>query len=88
MSDKVHKCHRCSGTNLVKNGKNVCGTQRYKCKDCGACRVIEPKSKTALVDKEAVIRTFEENNSYRATGKMFNISHTTVFNWLKKKHKV
>lgn len=88
MLSKVHHCAKCNSTDLVKNGTNASGSQRYKCKTCGTCRVLVPKSKTAAIDKEAVLRTFEERNSYRSTGRIFNISHTTVFNWLKKKPKV
>lgn len=88
MISKEYQCHKCLSTNLVKNGTNACGSQRYKCKDCGTCRVLKPKHKTAQIDKEAVLRTFEERNSYRSTGRIFQISHTTVFNWLKKKHKI
>ena len=87
MITQTHKCHRCSSTNLVKNGTNASGSQRYKCKDCGVCRVLTPKHKTAHLDKDAVLRTFEERNSYRSTGRIFQISHTTVFNWLKKSQK-
>lgn len=85
MLSQTHHCHKCSSNNLVKNGTNSSGSQRYKCKDCGVCRVLTPKSQASRVDKEAVFRTFEERNSYRSTGRIFNISHTTVFKWLKKK---
>ena len=88
MLNESFQCHQCSITNIVKNGTNASGSQRYKCKDCGVCRVLKPKCKTAQLDKEAVLRTFEERNSYRSTGRIFQISHTTVFNWLKKKLKV
>ncbi|MBK8444607.1 MAG: hypothetical protein IPL35_14870 [Sphingobacteriales bacterium] len=43
----MYQCHKCSGTNIVKNGTNVSGSQRYKCKDCGVCRVLVPKRKSA-----------------------------------------
>lgn len=31
---KGKKCKGCSGSKLVKNGRNQLGAQRYKCKDC------------------------------------------------------
>jgi transposase-like protein len=37
-----HKCRSCQSENIVKNGRNVCGNQQYRCKDCGACKVLEP----------------------------------------------
>ena len=30
-----HKCRSCQSENIVKNGRNVCGNQQYRCKDCG-----------------------------------------------------
>ena len=80
----IHKCACCKSENLVKNGKNKVGTQRYKCKDCGVTRVLESKQAYAQVDMQAVERAFEERNSYRSTARIFGVSHVTIFNWLKK----
>ncbi len=88
MLTEHHHCPKCDSTNIVKNGTNASGSQRILCKDCGVCRVLKPKSATKNIDKEAVLRSYEERNSFRSTGRIFKISHTTVFNWLKKKPKV
>jgi transposase-like protein len=85
MIKTVHTCASCSSENLVRNGKNAAGSQRYKCKDCGVTRVLECKQAYSKVDMDAVHRTFEERNSYRSTARIFGVSHVTVFNWLKKK---
>jgi transposase-like protein len=53
MLSQVYHCQKCSATNLVKNGTNASGSQRYKCKDCGVYRVLAP---AAQPDKEAVLR--------------------------------
>ena len=82
MITTTHRCSKCESTNLVLNGKNKSGTPTYHCKDCNAYRVLYKKK---AVDKEAVFRTFEERNSYRSTGRIFGISHVSIFNWLKKK---
>ncbi len=34
-------CGCCSSSNIVKNGKNATGQQRYKCNDCGVTRVLD-----------------------------------------------
>ncbi len=60
-------------------------TPTYYCKDCKVYRVLYRKK---AIDREAVARTYEERNSYRATGRIFKISHVTVYNYLKKKPKV
>lgn len=85
MRDSHVCCPNCGSENWVMNGKNVCGSQRYKCKACGKTRVLHPKPATKKINEELVFRTFTERNSYRSTARLFGISHTTVMNMLKKK---
>jgi transposase-like protein len=85
MITTIHTCSKCGSTNLVLNGKNKSGTPTYHCKDCKTYRVLEKKKS---VDKEALARTYEERNSYRSAGRIFKISHVSVYNYLKKKPKV
>lgn len=80
-----HSCHKCQSENIVLNGKNKSGSQTYKCNDCGCCRVLFSVKKTKNIDLEAVARTYGERNSTRSIGRIFGISHVTVWNYLKKK---
>jgi len=32
---EAKKCHNCQSEQIVRNGHNSCGQQRYKCKNCG-----------------------------------------------------
>ena len=56
-----------------------------KCHDCKCYGVLFSVKKTVKIDQDALARTYEERNSYRSTGRIFGISHFTVFNLLKKK---
>ncbi len=85
MVQTTHCCKKCGSTQIVLNGKNTSGSQTYKCLDCKCYRVLFSVKKTAQIDEDAVARTYEERNSYRSTGRIFGISHFTVFNLLKKK---
>ncbi len=78
-------CGCCGSSNIVKNGKNATGQQRYKCNDCGVTRVLDSLRKSDQVDLSQVQRTYEERNSFRSTGRIFGVSHVTVQRWLKKK---
>jgi transposase-like protein len=78
-------CSVCGSIDIVKNGVNAAGSQRYKCKSCGVTRVLNYKWNTKKVDKEAVFRSFSERAGSRPVARIFNISHTTVSNWIKKK---
>ena len=78
-------CERCQSINIIKNGKNSCGTQTYKCKDCGSYRVLDSKQKSRQIDPELIERSYLERQSLRATARMLGVSHTFVQEQLKKR---
>ena len=80
-------CENCGSIDIVKNGKNATGQQRYKCNDCGVTRVLDSLHKVDQVDLAQVERTYQERNSFRSTARIFGVSHVTVQRWLKKKPK-
>jgi transposase-like protein len=82
MITKNRTCHNCQSQNIVLNGKNRSGNQRYRCKDCGVTRVLD--SLLPHIDFTALEHSYLERNSLRATGRIFGISHVTVFRQLKK----
>jgi insertion element IS1 protein InsB len=79
-------CEHCQSINIIRNGKNRSGTQTYKCKDCGSYRVLDSKQKSRQIASELIERTYLERQSLRGTARVFGISHTSVQEWLKKKH--
>ena len=84
MIQTTHVCGKCESSNIVKNGHNQSGTAQYLYKNCGTCRVLNSKQRTKQIDMDALSRTYEERNSYRSVGRIFGISHVTVYNLLKK----
>jgi len=85
MITESRTCHERHSANIVRNGKNRLGNQRYKCKDCGVTRVLDSRQPTRQLDPDLLERTYRERNSLRATARLFGISHVTVFQQLKKK---
>ena len=85
MVQTTHCCKKCQSENIVLNGKNKSGSQTYKCLACKSYGVLFSVKKTVTIDQEALVRTYQERNSYRSTGRIFGISQFTVFNLLKKK---
>ena len=79
-----HTCNECQSENIVLNGKNKGGSQTYKCNHCGICRVLFSIKKTKDIDLDTLYKTYQERNSTRSTGRIFGISHVTVWNYLKK----
>ena len=84
MVSKTYKCHECGSLQIVKNGHTKKGSARYICRDCGVTRVLEPNEVYNDKQKELVIKAYQERSSLRGVGRVFGISHQTVFNWVKK----
>lgn len=79
-----HKCRNCDSENIVKNGRNVCGKQQYRCKDCGASKVLEPTVRYSEERREEILRTYQERASLRGVSRIFGVSRPTLTTWLKK----
>jgi len=79
-----YKCRSCQSEDIVKNGRNVCGNQQYRCKDCGACKVLEPTARYSDERKEEIMRAYQERSSLRGISRTFGVSRPTVAAWLKK----
>lgn len=84
MITEIRTCHACQSPNIVRTGKNCAGNQRYKCKDCGVTRVLESSLPSQQLAPELLERTYLERHFLRATGRIFGVSHFTVFQQLKK----
>ena len=78
----TYKCSRCGSENIVKNGHNKCGNQQYRCNDCNAHRVLEPKSKYTDKHKQTVLRTCKERASMRGVERIFEIARQTIARWI------
>ena len=86
-AEAAPRCTRCGSERIVKNGKNVCGHQQFRCRACGACRVLHPKSRAAAPERQSeVLRAVAtERLSLRAAARVFGVGRNTITGWLKKK---
>ena len=84
MIVKIHHCHECGSIHIVRNGKTKKGSPRYLCKDCGITRVIDPSEQYGETTHKLAIKAYQDRSSLRGVGRIFGISHQTVFNWVKK----
>jgi insertion element IS1 protein InsB len=79
-----HTCRACQSENIIKNGRNAFGKQQYRCKDCGAYKVLEPTLRYGQERKEEILRAYQERASLRGISRAFGVSRPTVTAWLKK----
>jgi transposase-like protein len=69
---------------IIKHGKNIAGTQIYLNKETGKVFVKDEDRKDIplLVKNLAVKMYIEEGISYRKVGRILNVSHVSVMNWV------
>jgi transposase-like protein len=82
---KVFTCRACGSANITPAGSNRNGSKRYKCKDCGVCRVLELKPIYTEEKKEEILKAYHERGSMRGMNRIYGVSVQTLINWLKKK---
>jgi IS1 family transposase/transposase-like protein len=78
----TYKCRACGSENIVKNGRNKAGNAQYHCKDCGAYRVLVPKSAEQPERRRQVLQAYRERASLRGLGRIFGVARQSVLKWL------
>lgn len=79
---KVHTCPNCRSKNIVKNGKDYKGSQKYKCNDCLSYGTLEAKSRYSEEFKDMVIRAYLERMSMWGIYRTFLVHPETLVRWL------
>ncbi len=80
MNDEKN-CPRCKSNNICINGI-VKQKQRYLCKECKYCFTVKTIGKPEKMKRDALI-LYLEGLGFRAIGRILNVSHVMVFNWIK-----
>jgi transposase-like protein len=76
-------CENCGSSNIVKNGTNKSGNIIYHCNNCNIYKTIN-LSKYTDKQKKIIIEIYNEYESLRLITKMFNISKSTLWDWIQK----
>jgi transposase len=77
----MESCPKCKGLNFRKDGI-VKSRQRYLCKDCKHHFTVEQIGKPSKIKRDALI-LYLEGLGFRSIGRFLNVSHVSVFNWIK-----
>jgi transposase-like protein len=78
-------CKKCGSNNIVMNGKQTNGKQKYHCKNCGCYRAFGTDFFYTDKRKEEILKVYNERPSLRGLTRIYGVSRTTVITWLKKK---
>lgn len=79
---KTYCCPNCGSSNIIKNGKDYKGAQKYHCHRCGAYGTLEATGRYSNQDRELVLRTYQERVSMRGIQRIFGVVPKTLSQWL------
>ncbi|MEL6408735.1 MAG: IS1 family transposase [Chloroflexota bacterium] len=79
----THTCPDCGSTDIVKNGHDYKGDQKFHCKKCNRYGTLNAEKGYQRERREQVKRAVLERVSLRGIGRIFNMSRHTVSRWLK-----
>jgi transposase-like protein len=77
-------CPQCKHTDAqIKDGRNRSGSQRYKCKDCGARYTPEPNINGYPDEvRHQALQMYVDGNNLRRIGRHLGVSPQSVANWV------
>ena len=76
-------CPKCNNTTKTKDGI-VRGKQRYKCKSCNYRYTVVKKSDVKSEEtRRLALKMYLEGLGFRSIGRILEVSHVSVYNWVK-----
>jgi insertion element IS1 protein InsB len=81
----VEHCPKCRSTNIIRNGHDYKGAQKYSCHACGAYGTLNPQRGYSEPEKEQICRAYQERMSMRGVQRVFGVAVRTLAQWLKAK---
>ena len=79
---QIHVCPHCGSTNIVRNGKDYKGAQKYKCNNCLSYGTLDAKPRYTEAFKQLVISAYLERMSMRGIQRVFGVHPETLGRWL------
>ncbi len=74
----IHYCHFCGSPDIVCNGTDYKGDQKFRCHECGGYGTLNPQTKYSAED----LRAYQERESMRGIQRVFGVVQRTLKRWL------
>lgn len=78
----TYACTGCESPNIVRNGHDYKGSQKYHCKDCGRYGTLNAQRGYDAPMQKQVKRGVLERLSLRGLERLFSLSRRTILRWL------
>lgn len=78
----THQCPKCGSEDLVRNGHDYKGDQKYHCKSCASYGTLHAQPRYDERVRTQVKRAVLERLSLRGIERLFGLSRRTVADWI------
>jgi insertion element IS1 protein InsB len=78
----THSCPKCGSIDMIRNGHDYKGDQKYHCKSCYAYGTLDAQAGHSEPVKTQVRRALLERASLRGIERIFRISRRTLARWV------
>jgi IS1 family transposase/transposase-like protein len=78
----THRCNQCGSPNIVRNGHDYKGSQKYRCKACGSYGTVGARLRDDAATRARVKCGLLERLSLRGLERLLGISRRTIQRWL------
>ena len=78
----TYECPECGSLDLVKNGHDYKGSQKFRCKTCNRYGTLQAQKGSSDQRQADVKRAVLERSSLRGLGRIFAMSRQTISRWL------
>lgn len=79
----VEHCPKCDSIDIVKNGTDYKGDQKYHCHTCGAYGTLNPSKGYSEKEQDCILRAYQERVSLRGLERIFDVVRQTVLRWIR-----
>jgi insertion element IS1 protein InsB len=81
----IQRCTKCNSINIVRNGHDYKGDQKFYCHDCNAYGTLNPRGRYSEETKDLILRTYQERASMRGIERIFGTARQTLARWIVEK---
>jgi IS1 family transposase/transposase-like protein len=75
-------CPRCNSTDIVRNGHDYKGAQKFVCRACGAMGTLDATGRYSQERKDEILCAYRERSSMRGICRIFGLARQTLARWL------
>lgn len=82
LSIIVHRCTKCNSNEIVRNGHDYKGAQKFHCHVCGAYGTLNPQGRYSEDERATIFRAYRERASMRGVERIFGTARQTLARWI------